>query len=386
MRARFVQILVLLALTASCRCPGAPVGWAEQNYFDQLNLSESSEGHYTMKDRRDKRTVLRTARILHRGDEFIDQENRHFKVVAVEQKIAWAEELEAERSSGGGGFGFSYPAGKVSTGDKDKDQSRIGIYHTHGAESYVPSDGTDTIDEGGGILEVGESFTRALEEKGFEVNHIREPHTPHDAGAYQRSRRTAEELLTEGDQIIFDVHRDAVPPEEYEKKVDGEEVTRILLVVGQQNQNADSNRDFAATLKKIADKQHPGLIKGILGAQGNYNQDLTPRAILLEVGAHENNREDAERAVALFADAVDTYASGTAPSKEHQARANRLSLGSVLKVLLLLVAALFAYLLISTGSWTEMKKKVTGFFKDEFADVLQIRSGGRDKGSRDKGD
>ena len=65
------------------------------------------------------------------------------------------------------------------------------------------------VEQGGGILQVGGNLAKALREKGFVVNHIREPHTPHDAGAYQRSRRTAQELVTEGDQLIFDVHRDA---------------------------------------------------------------------------------------------------------------------------------------------------------------------------------
>jgi len=256
----------------------------------------------------------------------------------------------------------------------------VGIYHTHGAESYVPTDGTETIDQGGGILQVGDALTRALENKGFDVNHVREPHTPHDAGAYQRSRRTAEELVTEGDQLIFDVHRDAVPPEEYEETVEGEEVTKILLVLGQQNQNADNNRNFAVNLKQIADEEHPGLVKGILGAQGNYNQDLTPQAMLLEVGAHENNREDAERAVALFADVVEIYVTGPGAAPEETAQSTRLSLGSVLKVVLLLAAVLLAYLLIAAGSLEEFKRKISSFFEREFADLRNFSR--KDRGGR----
>lgn len=384
MRARFIP--AALICTAFLFCTGPLGGGAAQDYFDQSHLSESSGGHYTMKDRKDKGIILRTARILHPGDQFIDRDNRHFRVVLIDRKTAWAEQIRAESSSPEGSADSFYSVGRITAPENDKEKPRVGVYHTHGAESYVPSDGTDTIDQGGGILEVGDSFTRALEEKGFAVNHIREPHTPHDAGAYQRSRRTAEELIVEGDRFIFDVHRDAVPPEEYEETVEGEKVTRILLVVGQQNQNADNNREFALNLKKIADEQHPGLIKGILGAQGNYNQDLTPRAVLLEVGAHENNREDAERAVALFADAVEAYAAGTGAAPEHSARMNRLSLASVLKVLALLVAALFAYLLIAAGSWEEMKKKLSAFFRREFADLLDFRRGSGGGGREDEDD
>lgn len=380
MKAAFYRaVLLLMVLLLGAVSFGSA---ARPNFFDLFNLSESSDGYYTMKNRKDNSVILRTARILHPGDQYMNQDNRHFRVVMIEEKIAWVEQIEPESSLSQSSSELLPSGGEIAAREDQNVKPRVGIYHTHGAESYVPTDGTDSIDQGGGILHVGDVLTRALEEKGLTVNHIREPHTPHDAGAYQRSRRTAEELVTEGDQYIFDVHRDAVPPEEYEETVEGEEVTRILLVVGQQNQNADNNQQFAATLKQIADEQHPGLIKGILGAQGNYNQDLTPRAMLLEVGAHENNREDAERAVALFADVVDSYVSGPAAAPEEAAQSSRLSLGAVLKVLLVAAAALFVYLLIAAGSWEEMKRKVSAFFEREFADLRN--SGRRDDDERDR--
>ncbi len=370
----------------------------EHYFFDLFNHSESSDGYYTMKERKESTVILRTARILHPGDEYIDEANRHFRVIMLEEKTAWVDQIESKDAiTGESRQGVHPSSGEIAAKaeresaeeenneemneEKNEEKPAVGIYHTHGAESYVPTDGTDAIDQGGGILQVGDTFARALERKGFTVNHIRETHTPHDAGAYQRSRRTAEELLTKGDRLIFDVHRDAVPPEEYERRVQGEDVTRILLVVGQQNQNAGNNRDFAVKLKEIADNRHPGLIKGILGAQGNYNQDLTPRAMLIEVGAHENNRDDAERAVALFADVVDTYVSGPAAAPEGDAASNRLSLGSVLKVILVLAAALLVYLLIAAGSLEEFKRKLAAFFEREFADLRNF--GRKDGDGRD---
>jgi len=353
---------------------------AAENFFDLFNLSESRDGYYTMKDLKDGSPVLRTARILHPGDEYIDEANRYYRVVRLEEKTAWVEQVKSKGPLAGEIRGPLSTGGEMAAAGDQKGKPAVGIYHTHGAESYVPSDGTDTIDQGGGILQVGDTLAKALENKGFDVNHVREPHTPHDAGAYQRSRRTAEKLLTQGDQIIFDMHRDAVPPEEYEEEVEGEEVTKILLVVGQQNQNADNNRNFALKLKEIADKEHPGLIKGILGAQGNYNQDLTSQGILLEVGAHENEREDAENAVALFADVVEIYVAGYAASPGETAQSNRLSLGSVLKVFLLLAAVLLAYLLIAAGSLEEFKRKISNFFRREFADLRNFNR--RDRGGR----
>ena len=140
----------------------------------------------------------------------------------------------------------------------------IGVYHSHGAESYVPSDGAESIPQGGGILEVGKAFTEALQEKGLHVKHSEDTHIPHDAGAYNRSRRTADEFLNEGVSALFDIHRDAVPAEEYIATVESRPTVQLQLVVGRQNQNLQANRDFAEGLKNVTDERYPGLIKVFL--------------------------------------------------------------------------------------------------------------------------
>ena len=68
-------------------------------------------------------------------------------------------------------------------------------------------------------------------------------------------------------------------------------MTQIQFVVGRQNQNLGINRQYATSLKAVADQIFPGLIKGIFFGRGNYNQDLSPLNLLLEVGAHTNSRK-----------------------------------------------------------------------------------------------
>ena len=76
---------------------------------------------------------------------------------------------------------------------------------------------------------------------------------------------------------------------------------QIRLVVGRQNQNMQANLDFAKQIKAYYDEKKPGLIKGIFMAKGNYNQDLAPRSILIEVGTHTNSLEAAQNGAAVFA-------------------------------------------------------------------------------------
>lgn len=49
------------------------------------------------------------------------------------------------------------------------------------------------------------------------------------------------------------------------------------------------------------DEKCPGLSAGIFMGRGNYNQDLSPRSILVEVGTHTNSKEDAQRGIEMFA-------------------------------------------------------------------------------------
>ncbi len=70
-------------------------------------------------------------------------------------------------------------------------------------------------------------------------------------------------MLKEEPAALFDVHRDAVPAEQYEGEVDGEEVAQVMIVVGQQNQNQAENEEFAEMLKQAADEENPDLVKGI---------------------------------------------------------------------------------------------------------------------------
>ena len=60
-----------------------------------------------------------------------------------------------------------------------------------------------------------------LEEKGVNVIHDTTLHTPHDAGAYDRSRRTAVQILKQRPAALFDVHRDAGPSEPYLTRENG---------------------------------------------------------------------------------------------------------------------------------------------------------------------
>ncbi len=353
-------------------------------YFEYEHIDHLSERFFAMKDLETGESIMKSARIMNVDDEYINQDNKLYRVEKVEDNIAWARFIEevqlAKRPSieawAGGSAGetiYSQPLAQ----QQEAEDPVVGVFHSHGAEAYVPSDGEEFVLEGGGILDVGRSFVEALEEKGMEVNFSTDTHVPHDAGAYQRSRRTVEELLREGSNVLFDLHRDAVPAEEYKAQVNGEEKVQIQFVVGRQNQNVQTNREFAESLKSVVDENNPGLIKGIFMAQGNYNQDVLPLSLLLEVGSHENTREGAESSAALFADSTHFYLTGE-EAAQVQEGLGMTALRGILWVIFVLFLALGVYLLISTGSKEELKSKLKQFFSREFLDLTRRRGNRKD--------
>lgn len=187
------------------------------------------------------------------------------------------------------------------------ERRRVLLIHTHNGESFVSSDGTDMKEGKGGIHEVGAALAEALEKEGLAATHDESIHLPHDRSAYRRSRNTIVQRFRESPAMVIDVHRDATPAEYYAHEIDGKGVTQVRMVVGRQNPNRSQNLKLARELKSIADEMYPGLVKGIYSGRGNYNQDLGPRVILFEMGAHTNARESAERSARYMAKVIKAW-------------------------------------------------------------------------------
>lgn len=266
----------------------------------------------------EEEVLMQTGRKIYLGDQYLTADNKLYEVVEIDEEALTAraefvEEVELEitplnhlRQE----LGLTV----IEAAPEGKKRGRIAVYHTHNAESYVPTDGTDSIYGKGGIHEVGAAFSSALSDLGITVDYSQNLHLPHDRGAYRRSRETVLELISKEPDAIFDVHRDAAPKNAYAIQLEDQWMTSIQFVVGRQNQNLGVNRKYAQSLKKVADDMYPGLVKGIFYGRGNYNQDLSPLSLLLEAGAHTNSRPAAEKGISLFAEVVDFYFYG--PSVE----------------------------------------------------------------------
>lgn len=382
----FLVLGIVLLGTISLKNNSSSVvtsGWL--NYLGISYETEASEGDfYDMVDETNK-SITKTALSVHVGDEFWASDNKHYRVKKVKGYTAYCTYLGTDNIAWLDEWDNVPAATDISVATDKKTNNVIAVYHTHTDESYDPTDGKSSIRGKGGILKVGDVFVENMKKLGLEVHHDKTPHDPHDAGAYQRSRRTVVNLLKKQPAIAFDVHRDAVPAEVYQSEVAGQKVTKIKMVVGRQNQNKQANLEFAKTMKAAMDKTHPGLFEGIFMARGSYNQDLGPRMMLIEVGSNENSREEAEKGVALFADSVPkvlgVYQNQGSKNQFNQIAApgvTRSKSGSWPAIWWLLGIVILGgglFLIISTGSVGGGIKKLKEFSGSEWKNAFSKRKG-----------
>jgi len=329
---------------------------------------EMTDGKYFVLEDENGQEIDQTAHEVFIGDEVILENNNRYKVVNVDNKNTRASCQLVGRENVNWREEWDQPAVmEVALSSK-----KVGIYMTHSDESYVPSEGTESKPGRGGVMDVGNVLAQKLKENGIDAQISYNRHEPHDANAYHRSRRTAVQLLKSNPLALIDVHRDGIPdPNQYRTVVKGERASKVRLVVGRQNSHMSANLEFAKQIKAYFDKKYPGLIKGIFIAKGNYNQDLGPRTILIEVGTHTNSKSDAEKGVALFAEGLPRVLGAVGPGVQGPAAAPvRTGAGrSLLWLVAIVIIGGGVFLLISTGSIKGAMDKLSGLGR-EFSNYL----------------
>ena len=338
-------------------------------------LADDGEGCVTVTV--DGAALFTLAGEVSEGDEYISADNTLYRIESVSggaatavrigqedmPDVSWLDAGDAQAV-----FAASVPAASSGTDSASGGgQKLIAMYVTHSDESYIPSDGTQSIEGQGGIYDVARQVRDALQAQGIDVILDESTHLPHDSGAYRRSRQTAERLLENRPDAIIDIHRDGIPDQsEYTLTVNGENVSRVRLLVGRSNQNSAVNREFAKQLKAVADKKYPGLVKDIFIGKGNYNQDLSPNAILLEFGTHTISKERVLESTGLMANVVSTALygeqTGSAQSRESAAKAekakNKSASGSVVWMIVIVIVAVLIFAFVQTGGGKGMKTKL----------------------------
>lgn len=209
--------------------------------------------------------------------------------------------------------------------DNISDEPLVLIYHTHTTEGYMPSEKYNytpdstyhTKDLNFNVVKVGEVLAEELNRRNVPTIHNKTFHDiPTYMTSYANSMKTAEQVLKENPsiKIVIDLHRDA-PVSDPQKsreittvKIDGTTYARFLLVVGTDNTfphpNWKENYRFANLLNDRLEQLYPGISRGIDLRRERFNQHVSNKAILLEIGSHGNTMEEALISAKVFAEVL----------------------------------------------------------------------------------
>ena len=203
--------------------------------------------------------------------------------------------------------------------DLTGDGPAVLILHTHATESYTMTAAGEytetsdyrTLDPDYNMLAIGARVEELLEAAGIGVIHAETLHDyPNYTGAYDRSQATAEEILAEypGIRLILDLHRDSAADGNGEldtsAEKDGRESAQLMLLMSTGFTGWEDNMNLAVKTTVWLEQTYPGITRGILTRNGDYNQNLGPRSMLVEVGAAGNTLEEALQAAEALAEAI----------------------------------------------------------------------------------
>ena len=272
--------------------------------------ADTTKNYYTVYDSSNNKILFLKGDEVSSGDMYLSHDNKLYKIENVDEKEkkAKATFLRDEKLPE---YKVKFKSGSSAKVADAATAKKVGVYHTHNDECYYTPDGIDSIYGKGGIHDVGKAFVSNLNKLGVQTIYREDLHLPHNSGAYTRSQVTAKALLDEGAQAIFDLHRDSTKRSEYLTKVNGEEMSSVRMVVGASSANYEENKNFAYSIKSYADSVYPGLIKDIYIGKGNYNQQLTTKAMLFEMGCENIEKDYAVKATKYLAKVIDVVLYGS---------------------------------------------------------------------------
>lgn len=114
-------------------------------------------------------------------------------------------------------------------------------------------------------------------------------------------------------KYFIDIHRNSARKETTTQYINGIPYAKIYFVIGTEHENYQKNLEFARKMNTELVKRFPGINRGVSlktkkDGNGIYNQDVSDKAILIELGGVDNNLEELGRTTDAFSEVfTDIY-------------------------------------------------------------------------------
>ena len=175
------------------------------------------------------------------------------------------------------------------------------IYNTHQQEAYI---GDLTVYNASQILAdklrlLG--YTVVVEDGDF-IKYGQENDMDYNM-SYQISRKFITDAIMNnaGFDLIVDFHRDSVPRESTYITVNGIDYAKMMCVIGGLTDNAYEITKTASTLYDSCNKLVSGIMKNTMTREAYYNQDMSSKMLLIEVGSDNNTFDEVKNSVDILA-------------------------------------------------------------------------------------
>ncbi|ASA23645.1 stage II sporulation protein P [Paenibacillus donghaensis] len=222
----------------------------------------------------------------------------------------------------------SGPGASPGSGEAAADTSikRILIYHSHPREAYNPllgatSDNPSSAVPSKNVMLVGTYLSQRLEQRGIGAIHAQDDYATEVPDyswnfSYKYSRLTVKAAMAENQELsqMIDIHRDSQRHGKTTAVIGGENYAQVYFILGHANKNWKKNEAFANQIHQLLEKNYPGVSRGIWGKSagggnnGEYNQTLSDKSVLIEVGGIDNSADELKRTADILADAIaDVY-------------------------------------------------------------------------------
>lgn len=192
--------------------------------------------------------------------------------------------------------------------DPNDGEITVLLYHTHTSEAYAneAEPGLSRSDDPKKtVVAVGNAMKEELERNGISVIHDTTVHDTTYTGSYGRSEATVTAYLAEHPEIDFviDIHRDGLLTSEGVRiqptaEVNGKKAAQVMIITGcdpdgsLELPNWQSNLKAALHLQREISALSPDLARPLFYCNRNYNQNLSPGALLIECGTDANRLEE----------------------------------------------------------------------------------------------
>lgn len=214
--------------------------------------------------------------------------------------------------------------GKDMKLNKEKEEPKVLIYHTHSQEAFQDSRSGEVSDT---IMGMGAYLTKILNDTyGIPTLHHEGVYDLIDGNmdrskAYQLAEPQVQKILKENPsiEVVIDLHRDGVGESTHlVTDIGGKKTAQIMFFNGLSRSKAngdigylknpyiEDNLAFSLQMQLAAARMYPGFTRRIYLKSYRYNMHLKPKSLLIEAGAQTNTVEEMKNAMVVLAKTLDS--------------------------------------------------------------------------------